>query len=90
MNEFFADGEDWASFTGKCRECGQGTFRGMPVCKDCYTKNDINENERAHILASIVCDAIWGGELAWAVATNDQFQRLVEKATKRLYRKAKT
>ncbi len=101
MNEFhgylsvsnYDEGEeDWAQpapFTGKCEECGQGTLRGTLICRDCYTENDIDEYERAHRLASIVCDAIWGGELAWAVATDEEFEKLVERATKKLYRKEK-
>ena len=95
MNEFYADeDDDWAQaapvVTGKCRECGTATLRGMPICKECYTKDDIDEGARAQDLACLVSDAIWGGELGWTNATSDQFKSLLKEARARLYRKAKT
>lgn len=90
MNEFYADDEDWGSVSNKCRECGQETHRGMSICEECYAKNDIDEVARAQDLACLVSDTIWGGELGWTTATNDQFKSLMEEARTRLYRKEKT
>jgi len=95
MTEFFADPseDDWAQpapSVRKCKECGKKIWAGYFICYECYTKDDIDEGARAQDLACLVSDAIWGGELGWTSATNDQFKSLLKEARARLYRKAKT
>ena len=81
MMESYSDGE--------CRECGIEVHLGYTICMDCYIEDDVDEMARAQDLACIVSDAIWGGELGWTNATNDQFKGLMEEARVRLYRKEK-